>query len=31
MEMTKKIIKGLRTIYEKYDAFFVDLWGVMHN
>ncbi|SVD89704.1 uncharacterized protein METZ01_LOCUS442558, partial [marine metagenome] len=29
--MTKKIIKGLRTIYEKYDAFFVDLWGVMHN
>ena len=31
MKMTKKIIKGLRTIYEKYDAFFVDLWGVMHN
>ncbi len=31
MEMTKKIIKGLRTVYEKYDAFFVDLWGVMHN
>ena len=31
MQMSKKIIKGLRTIYEKYDAFFVDLWGVMHN
>ena len=31
MQMSKKIIKGLRTIYDKYDAFFVDLWGVMHN
>ena len=29
--MTKKTIKGLREIYEKYDAFFIDLWGVMHN
>ena len=29
--MTKKIIKGLREIYENYDAFFIDLWGVMHN
>jgi len=29
--MTKKIIKGLREVYEKYDVFFIDLWGVMHN
>jgi len=29
--MTKKTIKGLREVYEKYDAFFIDLWGVMHN
>ena len=29
--MSKKIIKGLREIYEKYDAFFIDLWGVIHN
>ena len=29
--MTKKIIKGLQEIYEKYDAFFIDLWGVIHN
>ena len=29
--MTKKIIKGLREVYQKYDAFFIDLWGVMHN
>ena len=29
--MTEKTIKGLREIYEKYDAFFIDLWGVMHN
>ena len=29
--MTKKVIKGLREIYQKYDAFFIDLWGVMHN
>ncbi len=29
--MTKKIIKGLRDIYKKYDVFFIDLWGVMHN
>ena len=29
--MTKKIISGLRDIYQKYDAFFIDLWGVVHN
>jgi len=29
--MTKKKIKGLRDIYKKYDVFFIDLWGVMHN
>ena len=29
--MDKKIIKGLKEIYEKYDAFFIDLWGVIHN
>ena len=29
--MTKKIIKGISTIYHKYDAFFIDLWGVVHN
>ena len=29
--MTKKIIKGLRDIYQKYDTFFIDLWGVVHN
>ena len=29
--MSKKIIKGLREIYKKYDVFFIDLWGVIHN
>jgi len=29
--MNKKTITGLRQIYEKYDAFFIDLWGVVHN
>ena len=29
--MTNKIIKGLSEIYHKYDAFFIDLWGVIHN
>ena len=29
--MTKKTIKGLKEIYDKYDAFFIDLWGVIHN
>jgi HAD superfamily hydrolase (TIGR01459 family) len=25
------MIKNLKEIYEKYDAFFIDLWGVIHN
>ena len=29
--MKKKIIKGLREIYHKYNTFFIDLWGVVHN
>jgi len=29
--MTEKIIKGLSIIYHKYDVFFIDLWGVVHN
>ena len=29
--MKKKAIKGLGEIYHKYDAFFIDLWGVVHN
>ena len=29
--MNKKTIKGLREVYKKYDAFFIDLWGVIHN
>ena len=29
--MVKKIITGLREVYENYDVFFIDLWGVMHN
>ena len=29
--MAKKIINGLREVYENYDAFFIDLWGVTHN
>ena len=29
--MTKKTIKGLSVIYHKYDVFFIDLWGVVHN
>ena len=29
--MNKKVIKGLGKIYKHYDAFFIDLWGVMHN
>ena len=29
--MTNKIIKGLREIHKQYDAFFIDLWGVIHN
>ena len=29
--MQSKLIKGLGQVYEKYDAFFIDLWGVVHN
>ena len=29
--MTKKTIKRLSEIYHKYDGFFIDLWGVVHN
>ena len=29
--METKIIKGLSQIQSKYDAFFIDLWGVIHN
>ena len=24
-------IEGLKQIFEKYDVYFIDLWGVMHN
>ena len=26
-----KLIKGLSEVQGKYDAFFIDLWGVIHN
>ena len=29
--MTKRITVGIKEIYEKYEAFFIDLWGVIHN
>jgi len=29
--MKKKLIKGLGQVHSKYDAFFIDLWGVIHN
>ena len=29
--MKTKLIKGLSEIQSKYDAFFIDLWGVIHN
>jgi len=29
--MRTKLIKGLSQIQSKYDAFLIDLWGVMHN
>ena len=29
--METKLIKGLNQIQSKYDAFFIDLWGVVHN
>ena len=29
--MKTKLIEGLSQIYSKYDAFLIDLWGVIHN
>ena len=29
--MKMKVIKGLQQIQNKYDAFFIDLWGVIHD
>ena len=29
--MRTKLIKGLNEIQGKYDTFFIDLWGVIHN
>ena len=29
--MKTKLIKGLSQIQSEYDAFFIDLWGVIHN
>ena len=29
--MSTKIIEGLSQVHNKYDAFFKDLWGVVHN
>ena len=29
--MKSKLIKGIREIQSKYNAFFIDLWGVVHN
>ena len=29
--METKLIKGLSQIQSKYDAFLIDLWGVVHN
>ena len=29
--MKTKFIRGLSQIQSKYDAFFIDLWGVVHN
>jgi len=29
--METKIIKGLSQVQSKYDTFFIDLWGVIHN
>jgi HAD superfamily hydrolase (TIGR01459 family) len=31
MGMNRKTIKGLVEIHKKYDAFFIDIWGVIHN
>tara|TARA_Y100000590_G_C15555864_1_gene952768 strand:- start:296 stop:1114 length:819 start_codon:yes stop_codon:yes gene_type:complete len=29
--MKTKLIKSLSQVYDKYDTFFIDLWGVVHN
>ena len=29
--MRTKIIEGLSQVHNNYDAFFIDLWGVLHN
>ena len=29
--MKTKLIKGVQEIHSRYDAFFIDLWGVIHN
>ncbi len=29
--MKTKLIRGLSQVQSKYDAFFIDLWGVVHN
>ena len=29
--MKTKLIRGLSQVQSKYDAFFIDLWGVTHN
>ena len=29
--MRTKIIEGLSKVHSKYDTFFIDLWGVVHN
>ena len=29
--MKLKLINGLNQVQNKYDAFFIDLWGVIHN
>jgi HAD superfamily hydrolase (TIGR01459 family) len=29
--MKTKLIRGLREVQSKYDTFFIDLWGVVHN
>ena len=29
--MKRKLIKGLSQVQNKYDTFFIDLWGVIHN
>lgn len=31
IKMTKKILKSVKNISDSYDAFFIDIWGVIHN